>query len=392
MTGTHVKRVVLAGSIVLWIALFARVWNGVGTTQWDFKAYYTAVKVYEQGEDPYNVENLRKLGSRILPFHYPLWTVHALKPVVALNYNDAHRLWVLLKAAALVLLLLVWKRSFLTGVGWWLILPVALLAFGGATVWDLNAGNITVFEQLLLWTGFAFLLRSQVARFVLFVTLAAAIKQLPTAFLLLVLLPGVRSRRTLVAGAAGVLAVLAFTFLPFVFEPEFFERYLRGLTHSQPRLFSNPCIAGIADELVAYFPVLEPVRWMKWVVLAGWWGLVLATSRNWLRRVWTQGSRAEQIMVAALLYMLLAPRLVVYGYMLAIVPALALVLPALARTGASAAVGAVALCAGGFAAMQFGAGNFLNDAMPFLLLVACWLVVMHAGVAERAPGARQRPA
>ena len=240
MPVTLMKRLVLVASLVLWATLFMRVWSGVNTTQWDFKAYYTAVKVYEQGEDPYNVENLRKLGSRILPFHYPLWTVHALKPIVALDYPDSHRLWLVLKVAALALLLLLWKRCFLRDTGWWLLLPVSLLAFGGATVWDINAGNITAFEQLLLWTGFAFLLRSRVVLFVVFVTLAAAIKQLPAAFLLLVLLPGVRSPRAIVAGVLGVLAVVAFTFLPVVFAPEFLTRDLRGLTHSQPRLATNP--------------------------------------------------------------------------------------------------------------------------------------------------------
>src|SRR5262245_15699032 len=190
------KRLAAALFVLCWLWVFASAWREPRAYQFDFKTYYIASQVASVGQSPYNVHNLRAAGgnSHILPFCYPPATLVLFRPLGELEYPAAHRLWLGIKAVALALLFFVWRRRFLQRVDWWVILAASLLAFQAALVVDVKVGNITVLEQLCLWTGFAFLLAKRTTLFVICMVMASIEKLVPIAFLLLLFIPPLRSR------------------------------------------------------------------------------------------------------------------------------------------------------------------------------------------------------
>jgi len=372
------RKLVIALVVLCWVGLFATVWSKPDTYQFDFKTYYCAAKAYELGRSPYEVANLRQAcgNSHLLGFYYPLSVLHLLRPVCRLEYDTAHRAWVLLKVLAALALLLVWKRAFLKTTAWIVVLVVGLLCFGAATVWDIKSGNVTLFEQLFLWTGFACLLRSRTTAFVICIVLASLAKLMPALFLLLLFLPLLRSRANTLRFAAGALAVATATLVPFAAHPDYLPGFIHGLTSQHPSLQFNPSILGLMDEFGDYpRSAFLATGWPKWVLVAGYYVLLLLASRP-LRWAVRSGSLRCAILVGAMFYALLAPRLIIYSCMIAIVPALALLLPAAGRTKIGGIAVLAALCISGFRILPSDCGRFINDAIPFLLLWGTWLALV----------------
>ena len=370
------KTLVVALLIACATLVVAGLWRDPDERLFDFKTYYCAANVYEMGQNPYRVENLRAFGGnpRLLGFYYPLSALHLFRPIARLDYPVAHRLWLALKVAALAALFLVWKRWFLPGTGWPVLLAAGLFAFDAATLWDLGVGNITVFEQLCLWTGFAFLLRARTTVFVVCVVLASAAKLLPAAFLLLLFTPALRSRANTLRFAAGVLAVALMTFLPFAADRVYLSDFLRGLVGQHPPLEFNPSLLGVVDELRLHRgSAFLGTGWPRWVLVAVYYAALIAVSRRLLRWAADPASPARTILAGAWLYALVAPRLIIYSYMVAIVPLLGLLLPALrqSKAGEWAVVAAVSVTG-----LQTLPWKFVSDATPLILLWGAWLALV----------------
>ncbi len=374
------KKSALACALIglVWVWVLAAVWRGPDSYQFDFKTYYCAVQVYQAGYSPYEVANVRVAGGNdhLLGFYYPLSTLAIMGPFGHMDYVTAHRVWIVLKTIALVALLLVWKRFFLRDASW-LLLIAALLGFQAATMWDLKVGNITVFEQLWLWTGFAFLVRKRPTAFVLCIVVASLAKLLPAIFILLLFVPALRSRANTVRAIAGVLALALITLLPFVANWGYFEGFLRGLTSQHPPLRYNPSILGIVDELGRHSATAFLADgWMKLVPIGAYYALVVAMSWKLMRRAASSMQLQGLVLVAALLYAIVAPRLIVYSYMIAIVPVLVLVLPSAGRSRLGEYGYLAAGCVGGLAIFPATMGSVTSDAVPLMLIWACWLALV----------------
>jgi len=372
--------ILLVAMLSCWVQAFLAVWNKSDEFLWDFKTYYFAVRVYEQGASPYEVSNLRATAriTGILPFYYPLSALHVLRPLCDLDYAIASRIWMVSKAAAMILLLLVWRRLFLRDLAWWPLLGLGLFGFGGATLWDMKAGNVSTFEQLFLWSGFALLMRRQVSAFVACVVAASVFKLMPAVFLLLLLLPSLRSRANLSKMAAGIVAVLLVALLPFAEHADRLGSLLHGLRTAHTRLQFNPTFLGALDELAVEHGMAVLAGWRKYIVLAAYYALLFTVSRRFLARAWSGNSLQSAILIAVLLYALIVPRFIIYSYMIVIVPVLALVPPAVGRTGAGRGAALVALSLGGVLNLPSRIGAFAHDGMPFLLLLGCWALLVTA--------------
>jgi hypothetical protein len=107
-----------------------------------------------------------------------------------------------------------------------------------------------------------------------------------------------------------------------------------------------------------------------------YYGLLLAVGRRLIQ--WAVGSAPLRgaILVATLLYALLAPRLIIYSYVIAIPAALALLLPAAKHSKVGEVSLLAALCVNGLRILPSGAGKFVGDLVPLLLLWACWLALV----------------
>lgn len=364
--------------VLAWVWVIATVWRGPGEHQFDFKTYYVAVQVYERGDNPYDIHQIRESGRspHLLGFYYPLATLNLLRPLGHMDYVDAYRVWFALKVLALAALLMIWKRFFLPKPDW-LFLIVALLGFQAATVWDLKTGNVTVFEQLWLWAGFAFLARARATAFVVCIVIASLAKLLPGVFLLLLFLPALRSRANTVRALAGGLAIAAITLLPFFLNPEYFGEFLHGVTTQQPPFRVNPSVLGIVDEMGRH-PTTAFLAdgWMKLVPIAAYYGLLLTVSWHLLERAAASSNVSGIILVAALFYPLAAPRLIVYSGMIAIVPVLALLVPNVGRSKVGEYALLTAVCLSGLAILPTPLGTVAGDAVPLLLLWGSWLALV----------------
>lgn len=373
------KRLAAALFVLCWLWVFASAWREPRVYQFDFKTYYIASQVASVGQSPYNVHNLRAAGGNphILPFCYPLGTLSLFQPLSRLDYPVAHRLWLSIKAVALVMLFLLWRRRFLARMDWWVLLGASLLAFQAALLWDVKVGNITVLEQLCLWTGFAFLLKKRTTMFVFFTVLGSIAKLVPIAFLLLLFIPALRSRGNTIRAVAGVVALAVITVLPFASAPHLLPQYVHAVVSQRPPLQSNPSVVGVLDEL-ARLPDTQflAVPWIKWTMLASYYALLLLVSRRLLARTLAAGSIERCIYVAALVYALAAPRLIVYSYAIVIVPALALLLPLAGNQRVGVYALLAAICLGGIPILPTAAGKFISDISPWLLLWGIWLTLI----------------
>ncbi|MCZ7597792.1 MAG: hypothetical protein M5U09_08745 [Gammaproteobacteria bacterium] len=116
----------------------------------DFRLFYDAAAAFARGEDPYAVSV--ELGRFRLGYLYAPVTLPLFVPFTAVVRGRLHRLPVAETGGPAALVVL-WYRILPGTTGAW-FLPFCLLSFNSAIYIDIEVGNIEVFLQLLLWTGF----------------------------------------------------------------------------------------------------------------------------------------------------------------------------------------------------------------------------------------------
>lgn len=317
-------RILLALLALYCIVAALYLWRNAESYQNDLKLYIAAAKAFNQGLNPYQKENLARLsGGKVNnAYHYPAAALYCFKPLAALDAATAARVFLGLKLAALASLIGLWRFFFFRGQGGPLFYFLCLLAFNGAIYIDLCAGNISLFEQLALWSGFAFLLRRRFVPFAALIIAAALFKLTPAAFLALPLLLDGRAAWRRCAAAGGVFAaLLALTTFATPFGPDFWT--LAGEKITMGRGILAPSTYALAQELCAIVNAGTGVNLATWAPQA----LYLAAAAvivffSW--RAWRRGGGADgqaTLMLACLVYALVLPRVKDYGYILLIPPA-----------------------------------------------------------------------
>ncbi len=130
--------------------------------QWDFSVYYMAGYALNHDWNPYDRDGLQELASSLpeveyggLPYLYPPLTGYLFKPLALLPYFEAKYVWFVCKCAALEGIILV--TLFVCRI------PISVFSLGLvhlAAVYfrpvrlDFNAGNIAVFEALMVYAFF----------------------------------------------------------------------------------------------------------------------------------------------------------------------------------------------------------------------------------------------
>jgi hypothetical protein len=273
--------------------------------------------------------------------------------------------------------LALWKKLWLPRTSWLLLWTLALLGFSGAAMWDLKAGNVSTFEQISLWTGLAFFEKRRFGWFAFFVALAATFKILLAVFLVLLLLPQVRTPRALFSGLLGALGLAALVGLPFLFHPHLLPSYASNLAGSKAPAVVNPSSLGLIAFALGAIPDLSfhsgGIAWGVWLAYVV---ALVGLSRPLLAKACAGQPLRFSILVFVLLYALVAPRLMVYSYLLVIVPVLALVEPLLQSASAARAVFIAALCLSGASRLQGNAGTAAAAAIPYLLLLSTWFLLV----------------
>ena len=293
--------------------------------QWDFAAYYHAARAHAHGLDPYNNADLSRVAGVDVPFNfvYPPATLWAFRPFALLDYDLAARAFLTLKCLVFIGLLFIWTRRILPEVDVWFYV-LCLLAFCSAIMIDFTAGNVTVFEQFLVWSAFAALLARKPILFCALIVLAALLKLTPILFLFVLLATDdPRRRRYLVFSLLGFFAILAATY---ALSPALFHGFLANAVALEERGVLNPSTLAAIKDLArscatrAGLPMLMHLAWPIYaaVVVA----LIAVTWRAGARLRAAEMPDAErtQLFLACFLYALIMPRFKDYAYALLIPP------------------------------------------------------------------------
>ncbi|MEP0823291.1 MAG: DUF2029 domain-containing protein [Ignavibacterium sp.] len=208
--------------------------------QWDFKTYYYAADAFLQGQNPYSLETLKALSGDQVQFRYvyPPLTLWAFVPFALLPAQSATAVFLVLKAIVAVILIRFWATRFLKEPRWPLFALFCLFGMNAALYTDFSAGNISVFEELVLWAAFWFFLRERYGMFCAFILIAASFKLTPLLFLALLWLSDHPRRHRLIALSTAVFA--GSLVLTALVSPNLFFSFLDNLDQPAGRGIVNP--------------------------------------------------------------------------------------------------------------------------------------------------------
>ncbi len=360
--------------------------------QWDFRTYWLAARVQAEGGNPYDPASLARLaGEPIeLPFLYPPATLSLFGMFARLPYPSAYAAWLVFKLAALAALLVLWRHRLPPVLDPLALAAAALLGFGAAAVWDLQSGNVSALEQLLLWGALACFIAGRALGFGLLLAAAAVPKMAPLALLPLAWwLPASRARRLAVlAGAPALCGALLLG--PSGLRAEWLAALAGQAAAPLPTGPVNPSALALIGEAAAR-AAGGPGRQTPLVaaLFAAYAALIAAISLPALRRLARAGDRAALAAAALIVYSLLSPRFMIYAY-ISVVPAVLLLWHRLAAGRDARAALLALLCLPGVARLPLGLGTAADHYGPLLLNLAAWLLYVHQGRRERA-AAHSRP-
>lgn len=320
----HPHRVAAAPRALRWIALLLLLGHGARVSyliatnpalQGDLRVYRAAAQAYAEGRNPYEPGALIGPGGKTqqLPFVYPPVSLPLLRALLILDYRTTYFCFFVLKMAALAGLILLWRRWLFPddAAGACLYLLCAL-AYGQTIKMDIRAGNISVFEQLLIWTAVLAFVRGRPWLYAALIAAAALLKL--TAAVLLLLLIVDRERRNvgaLLAGLAGLALVHGVSALV---RPDLFAGFLRNAAALDERGRTNPStLALIRDGVERLAGGWGPAHLDEMV-----YGLVVLLIGLTILSVARRDRQPGYLECVA--YALAAPRFKDYSYILLIPP------------------------------------------------------------------------
>jgi hypothetical protein len=298
------------------VVVLAALWQIVGKLhvyQWDVMVYWWGGRAFARGLSPYGPIPGQ---PDYLHFVYPPFVAAAFAPLSLLNVSATKVLWITLKVVSLFATVRIWRRHIAVEQAAVPSLFYFTFAFGSAVLVDLTAGNIAVFEQLLLWIAFAALLARRWWIFALLVVLAAQAKLTPVFFLGLLLVIDERPRWTpfLAGSLLFALALVANV----VLLPDQTREFLGSVSALGERGWGDPSTLGVMEDLVDQLRGLRlPILVVTARVLyLGVVAAVLGYTVRWWRARRASGDHDPVVIVLVTLavYALVMPRMKDYSY------------------------------------------------------------------------------
>ena len=369
-------------------------------TQWDLKIYMECSRTLASGADPYATQPV--FNGDHFQCLYPPMIMDLYRPfnfiTARLGEGVGERFWAILKVLSMVLILLLWRDYILKPGNNLRRVLFAAVAYGSPFWSDFRAGNAGSFEHLILWGALAAFIAERDYLFAALVAAAAQPKLLPLAFLPLVLVKPRPNVKAFVFGgalAAGVFGLnellhpgLLREFFAQLGDPRQPWHYERGP--------NNCAFVGLVQH------VLE-TAWHDRALAMAWamrvnavWTAIIASATAW--SFWTiwrgvgmeREKRRRLVMLYAVSYAMVAPRLKDYSFLLLIPPTLA----ALESDAPPALRLAILVCAlldsTKAAAEKAGMGVWSLFAGYFKLyaVMLVWYVLAFPRRAKTSPGTR----
>ena len=307
---------------------------------WDYDTFHYAAVAFRRGLDPYGLGVLSGVAGKqvVFPFLYPPGALALFIPLTWVPLATAEWIWLGIKIVMAVALIVVWRSRFARGARFSTLLVVAIFGFNAAMLWDLETGNVSIVEQLLLWSGFACLLSGKRWAFALLVALSSIFKLLPIVFLGLLFLPSFLPQRRLGPLLAGLALFAAIVALPSVLGLDWARGFHIHALADRPFGETNPGALGLFDSLLGPgwwaggtwasgrgarhpLPGIPDIAIWLWLLYAI---ALLVVSRRALARTWREGDPMKTIVIACFALTLVSPRMMVYSFILLAAPALIL--------------------------------------------------------------------
>lgn len=293
--------------------------------QWDFETYYYASKTLAAGGNPADYRQLAETaGHQVLPFVYPHHTLLFFRLFALDDLSTAKYAYLAAKLGCVVALCVLWTTCFVpAGVRGW-FLAFAALGYS-ATIWrDLVAGNVSLFEQTLIWFGLLALLRGRLWLFCGLIILAGQFKLLPLCLLGLVLLTdSPRKWRCLAASVAACGIIAGAVYLSNPQAARMFVQNAANIGSAEPGGEVNPCALAFilevttkAMERISALDGISPAFAAKFPQAAYVLALLAAVGFSLRHRLDLRG----KIFLALLTLALVAPRMKDYSYVLLLLP------------------------------------------------------------------------
>ncbi|GJL81460.1 MAG: hypothetical protein DHS20C01_10940 [marine bacterium B5-7] len=309
-------------ALVYWIAVVWPMLDPANRDFHDFRLYYLAAKAYWNGGDPYEVA--LRVGNFRIYYIYPAITLWVFLPFTWFSYPVACVVYLLLKCLAGVGLVFLWSRVFLGRPGPWFLL-FCLFAFNSAWYIDLETGNVELFLQLALWSGLACFISGRYHAFTALVCLAALFKITPILFIaLLFLSPGPKRAIRIILPFIGGLAILFLISL--IIDPDWLPHMLQESGRNTKLVAPlNQSVLNLLNDVSRNY--FSAGKFWPLVFFAVFVIVVIEVSVRAFRRTFGPDDdrnlmerRKLGALFAALLYILILPRLQDYQFLFAIVP------------------------------------------------------------------------
>ena len=298
------------------VVVTAALWQILGKLrvyQWDVMVYWWSGRAFVHGVSPYGPIPQQ---PEYLHFVYPPLVAAVFAPLSVLNVAATKVLWIVLKLIAFVATVRLWRRRIAVTQDAVPALFYFTFAFGSAALVDFTSGNIAIFEQFLLWLGFAALLSRRWWTFAAIVVVAAQAKLTPVFFLGLLLVIDERPRWSPFIG--GTLLFVLGLGANALLLPAQTREFLASITALGERGWGDPSMLGVMEDLVDQ---LRGLRLPLPAVTAHLLYLAAVATVFWLTVRWWRARRAADasdplliVLVTLAVYALVMPRMKDYSY------------------------------------------------------------------------------
>jgi hypothetical protein len=290
--------------------------------QHDFRSYYYGTKAASLGLNPYVSTSLSQIAGQEFQGHirfvYPPHLLFVFKPFTYFSFATAQKLFLSVKLIALIFLFFIWFKYFLPNKNYALVLAIlCIAAFHAAIQLDLWAGNISIFEQLLIWSAVLCYLKNKRILFTTLIVIVALFKITPIVFLGLLLLD--KEKQSFILFGLGSLVFLLINLISYITNP------LYKIFLSLPNVLDSTGYVNPALLPLIKFTILPKLAFIKTdlsqpiyltVVL-----LIIFLTLYFLRSCDFK-NKMMNVTILFLLYAAIIPRFKDYSYILLIIPAL----------------------------------------------------------------------
>jgi hypothetical protein len=301
------KKVIIAFTIAVCLFWLLNIILQPSLYQWDLQIYRASVQASWNGLSPYVSQSLTSVADnlRYVKYHYlyPPLTLWFFAPFAFLSYGLSYYLWFALKIFMLITLLILWKTILQKEFNW-RFLCFAGLAFSLAVLCDLKSGNISIIEQVLLWSAFICYIKNKYRWFCVLILVASMFKMIPLAFLgLLIFTDSPKKYKYLLFSG---MAFAAYLLLNYIVYPNYTMQFL-----SLSGVSAESMTSGVGDTSL-------------YALLGGSWlyilfALLIGVSTILVLR--RSPDKLSMICLCCLAYALIVPRFKDYSMVLLIVPA-----------------------------------------------------------------------